>query len=61
MLIEQLIDLTKVKSENLKFRTEIVLCYGWLVSNTVDDYFELQITKEIFKSKIEACLVNASL
>ena len=34
-----LITLRKVKIENLKFWTDVPK-YGWLVSNTVDDYFK---------------------
>ena len=34
--------------------------YKWLVSNTVDDYFQWHIAHKIFKSKIEACPANAS-
>ena len=45
MLIEQLIDLRKVRSENLKFRTDLrdrVMdgSTSWLDSNTVNDHFE---------------------
>ena len=35
--------------------------YGWMVSNTLDNYFQRQIAKKIFESKIEACPVNAGL
>ena len=30
------------------------MTYGWLVSNTVEESLERQITQKIFKSKIEA-------
>ena len=53
MLIEQVIDLRKVRTWNLKFRTDLldqnmdgIL---WLVSNTVYDYFQQQISQKIFK------------
>ena len=39
-LFVQLVDLRKVRTENLKFRTDIQesrLSYGWFVSNTVND------------------------
>ena len=32
-----------------------------MVSNTLDNYFQRQIAKKIFESKIEACPVNAGL
>ena len=57
MLIEQLIDLEKVRTDNLKFRTDLGdrrrSSYGWLVSNTVDKCLQRQIAQKISKSKIE--------
>ena len=47
LLVEQLIDLENVRTENLKFRTD--LHYGWLASNTVDDCLQWQIAGKIFK------------
>ena len=59
MLIEQLIDLEKVRTDNLKFRTDLRDCkmYGWSV--TVDDCLPSQIAQKILKFKIEAPSVNA--
>ena len=63
MLIEQLIDFEKVRTDNLKFRTELRdrVMDGWSVThlNTVDDCLPSQIAKKFFKSKIEARPVNA--
>ena len=53
------------KRENWEFETQDRskggLSYGWLVSNTVDDYFEWKIAQKTFKLKIEARLLNAGL
>ena len=49
MPIKQLIDLEKVRTENLKFRTDSRSSrsnYGWLVSNTLDDHLQRQIAKK---------------
>ena len=45
----------KVRTENLKFRTDL----KWLVSNTADDCLQRQIAQQILKLKIEGCLVNS--
>ena len=60
-MIEQLIDLENVKTENLNFRINLRdRVMRWLVCNTVDDCLQSQIAqKKIFISKIEACPVNA--
>ena len=59
MLIEQLIDLSKVRTESLKFRTDLQdrVMGGW----SIDDSLQRQIAKKIFKSKIEACPLNSGL
>ena len=49
MLIEQLINLEKVRTDNLKFRTDL----------QDDECLQRQIAQKIFKSKIEARPVNA--
>ena len=53
MPIKQLIDLEKVLTDHLKFRTDIrdwvMDTIEWLVSNTVDDCLQRQIAKKIFK------------
>ena len=51
ILIEQLIDLEKVKSENLKFRIDL-RDYGWLVSNIVDDCLSMLKNSSNWKSKL---------
>ena len=48
----------KVKSENFKFRADLK---EWVVTGTVNDTFQRQIAVKIFKSKVEACPVNAGL
>ena len=62
MLIEQLINLEKVRAEsadNLKFRTDLqdLAMDGWSV--TQDEFLQRQIAQKILKSKIEAGPVNA--
>ena len=54
MLIEQLIDLEKVRSDNLKIRTD--LRDGWLVSNIVDDCLQRQIAKKSSNQKLRLVL-----
>ena len=53
MLIEQLTDLRKVRTENLKFRTglqdRVMDSWSVLLSNPVDDYFEKQIAQKNLK------------
>ena len=61
MLIEQLINLEKVRAEsadNLKFRTDLqdLAMDGWSV--TQDEFLQRQIAQKILKSKIEARPVN---
>ena len=52
LLIEQLIDLRKVITENLTFKTDFPrLSCGWLVSNIVDDCVRRQIAKNHLKIK----------
>ena len=61
MLIEQLIDLENVRTDNLKFRTDLRdrVMDQWLASNTVDDCLPSQIAQKIFTLKIKARPVNA--
>ena len=41
-----------MRTENLKFRTDLKgLSYGWLVSDTVDDYFEWKIAQKSLNKK----------
>ena len=57
-----LVDLEKVRTKNLNFRTALqdwFLPLGWLVSNTVDDCTQRKIAQKIFKSKMEARSVKA--
>ena len=56
MLIVQLIDLEKVRTDKDR---SLRSSYGWLVSNTVDECLQRKIAQKIFKSKIEARPVNA--
>ena len=56
MLFDKIIDLEKVRTDNLKISS---LNYGWLVSNTIDDCFPRQIAKKTIKLKIEAFPVKA--
>ena len=59
LLIEQLINLEKVRTENLKFRTDLRssrLSYGWLVSNTVHNCLQRQIAKKITNRKTKLVL-----
>ena len=57
MLIKQLIDLEKIRTEHLKFRTE--LRDQVMDDNTVNDCLQRQIAQKIFKLKIEARPGNA--
>ena len=59
MLIEQLIDLEKVRTDNLKFRTDLrdQVMDGWSVTQRIIVYKGRLL--KIFKSKIEACPVDA--
>ena len=59
MLIEQLIDLRKVRTEKLKFRTDLRDWVILLVSNIVDDFLSSRLLKKSSKSKIEARPVKA--
>ena len=60
MLIEQLINLKKVKTDYLKFRTDLgdSVMDGWSVTHW-DKCLQRQIAQKIFKSKTEAHQVNA--
>ena len=58
MLIKQLIDLKKVRTENLKFRTDLQDQVMDGLGSTVNDCLQRQIAKKKFKSKIKACPVN---
>ena len=60
MLIEQLINLEKVRTDNLKFRTDLQdqVMDGWSVTQYMTVY-KGKLLKKIFKLKIEACPVNA--
>ena len=55
MLIEQLIDFEKVRTENLKFRTDLRdrVMNVWSVTQQMNVY-KGRLLKKIFKSKIEA-------
>ena len=62
MFIKQLVNLEKVRTENLKFRTYLQdrVMDGWSVTQWwVDECLQRQIAKKIFKSKIEAGAVKA--
>ena len=60
MLIQQLINLIKVRIENLKLRTDLQDQVMDVCSVTqVNDYFEYCL--KIFGLKIKACPVNAGL
>ena len=58
MLIEQLIDFEKVRTDNLKIWTDLRDQVGRSVSNTIDDCLHRQIAQKIFKLKIKASPVN---
>ena len=60
MLIEQLINLKKVRTDNLKIRTDLqdLVMDGWSVTQERNVY-KGRLLKKIFKLKIEACPVNA--
>ena len=54
MLIEQLIDLEKVSTENLKIRTDLQdRVMDGLINNTVDDYTGIFLKNILFNSKIK--------
>ena len=60
MLIEQLINVEKVRTEHWKFRTDLQdqVMDGWSVTQYMTVY-KGKLLKKIFKLKIEACPVNA--
>ena len=62
MLIEQLIDLEKVRTDNLKFRTDLgdQVMDGWS-ENTVHECLQRKIAQKIFKTKIEILVANLQL
>ena len=61
MLIQQLIDLEKVRTKNLKFRTDLrdQVMDGWSVTQYMTVYEGKLLNKSSFKLKIEAHPVNA--
>ena len=61
ILINQLINLRNVRTENLRLRTDLLDRVMELVSNTTDGCFEQQIAKKIFNMKIKAGPINAGL
>ena len=64
MLFEQLIDLKKVRTDNLNFRTNFrdQVMYGWSVTQLMNVYKRILLmdnAQKIFKLKTEARPVNA--